>query len=299
MMRPSMNGIEIFLTIVREGSLRAAARSLGLGASAVSHRLKTLEQEIGVDLFTRTTRSIELTEAGQAMLNRAGPAFSEIAEAVESAREVGGAKKGTLRLTLPWSAYKIVLAPLLSDFQKTYPDIRLDMSFDEALVDVVRDGFHAGVRLGDRLTDGMVATRLTPPMMAAYSATPSYLSEHGRPQHPRDLMRHKCIRYRFVSANRIADWRFLVDGQVIVVDPPASLVFDGFQPVVQAACAGHGIGWSLRPVIADELASGVLESVLEPYVTEHPPFYIYYPEQNRRLELLRLLIDFLIARRSK
>ena len=297
-MQPSLHGIEVFLAIARAGSLRGAAQALGIGASAVSHRLKTFEQTIGVTLFARTTRSIELTDAGRTLLDGVGPAFSQMSDAIEQARETGGAEKGTLRLTLPWSAYKIAIEPVVSEFQAAYPDVRLDMSFNEALVDVVGDGFHAGIRLGDRLADGMVASRLTPPLRAAYSAAPSYLERYGEPAHPRDLMNHKCIRYRFISANRIADWQFQEAGQVITVDPPAALVFDSFQSVVQAARAGQGIGWSLRAVVADDLEAGTLKAVLEGYATDHPPFYLYYPEANKRLKLLRLLVDFLASKRA-
>lgn len=297
MRRLPVHGLELVLAIAREGSLRAAARSLGIGASGVSHQLKTLERELGIALFTRTTRSIEPTAAGRALLQRAEPAFAELASAVEAARNVGRARTGTLRLTLPWSAHRIAIAPRLAAFREAYPDVRLELSFDEALVDVVREGFHAGIRLGDRLAPGMVAVRLTPPLKGAFSAAPAYLDAHGRPRHPRDLLRHRCIRYRFITTNRVADWQFWDEGQLITVDPPAGLVFDSFQSVVQAACDGHGIGWSLRAVIAGELASGTLESILDRYVIEHPPFFLYFPEQNRRSELLRLLIDFLVAGR--
>ncbi len=297
-MKP-FNGIEIFLAIVRQGSLRSAAKLLGMGAPAVSYRLKALERELDVNLLVRTTRSIELTDAGRALLNRAGPAFAQIDEAIAEAREAGRAKTGTLRLTLPWSAYRIAIEPVLAEFQAQHPDVRLELSFDEALVDIVGNGFHAGIRLGDRLADGMVATRLTPPLMAALSASPAYLDRHGRPERPRELLVHKCIRYRFISANQVADWQFREDGQVFTVDPAANLVFDSFQSVVQAAREGHGIGWSLRAVIEPDLAAGTLQTVLDAFALEHPPFFLYYPEHNRHLDLLRLFIDFLDARRKR
>jgi DNA-binding transcriptional LysR family regulator len=294
----SISGLELFLAIAREGSLRGAAKSLELGAPAVSQRLKKLEEEVGVRLFARTTRSLELTQAGEALLERAAPAFEALVEAVESARTAGNAQTGTIRLTLPWSAYKIALASLLPKFQTRYPDVRLDLSFDEALVDIVRDGFHAGIRLGDQLAPGMVAFRLTRPLKGAFAAAPSYLKAHGRPEHPRDLLQHKCVRYRFKSANRLAPWQFKVGREAVTVDPPAGLVFDSFQSVVQAECAGHGIGWTLREVIEEELRDGRLETVLDQFTPGHPPFYLYYPEQNRHLPLLRLLIDFLRTSRK-
>lgn len=288
-----LKGIEVFLAVAKHGSFSAAARALGVGVPAVSQRLKGLEEDLGVSLLTRTTRALDLTPAGRVLLSGAGPALEQVQATIENARSAGKAKSGTLRLTIPWSAYKIAVAPVLADFHAAYPDIRLEMSFDEALVDIVREGYHAGFRLGDRLADGMIATRLTGSLVAAYSASPGYLAEHGRPSHPKDLLFHNCICYRFVSANRIADWLFSVDGHETRMTPPARLVFDSFRSVVDAALAGHGIGWSLRAVVEDALADGRLESVLEPFVKTHPPFYIFYPEENRQLEPLRLFIEFL------
>ncbi len=299
MKRVPVSGLEVFLAIARHGSLRSAAQALGLGSPAVSQQLKAFERQIGVDLFTRTTRSVVLTQAGSALVNRAGPAFSDIRDAMEEARGIGQAKVGNLRLTLPWSAYKIVFEPVLGEFRELHPGIRLEFSFDEALVDVVQNGFHAGIRLGNRLTPGMIAARLTPRLREAYSASPSYLDACGRPAHPRELIDHHCIRYRFVSAQRIADWNFQEAGETFTVDPPEGLVFDGFQAVVQAACAGHGIGWSLRAVVERELAGGILEPVLDEFTKEQGPFFLYYPEQNRRLELLRILVNFLTQRRGR
>ena len=298
MVRAAIGGLEVFLAVVREGSLRAAARSLGVGAPAVSHQLKALERRIGVDLLVRTTRSIELTAAGRALLTRAAPAYQELTAAIEDTREVGRSRIGTLRLTLPRSAYKMIVAPVLGEFQARYPDVCLELSINEGLVDVVKEGFHAGFRLGDRLTTGMVAVPLTGPLMPCYSAAPRYLAAFGRPEHPRDLLSHKCVRYRFVTAKRIWDWQFVEDGQVTTVDPPTRLVFDSMQSVVQAVRDGNGIGWSLRAVIEEDLRAGALETVLDRYVAELPPYYLYYPEQNRRLELLRLFVDFLASKRD-
>ena len=299
MSRTPISGIEVFLAIAREGSLRAAARALGVGAPAVSHQLKTLEKRLGVALLVRTTRSIELTEAGRTLLRGVEPAFREIHESIENAREAGQSKTGTLRLTLPRSALKMVILPVLAEFQAAYPEVCLDLSINEGLADIVREGFHAGIRLGDIVAPDMVAVRLTGPLTPAFSAAPSYLDAYGRPQHPRDLFHHKCVRARFITANKIADWQYVEDGQVKTIDPPTRLVFDSFQSVMQAVRDGFGIGWSLRAVIQDHIKSGALETVLDPYVTTLPPFYLYYAEHNRRLEVLRLFVDFLMAERDK
>lgn len=297
--RAPIGGIEVFLAIVREGSLRAAARALGIGAPAVSHQLKALERRIGVDLLVRTTRSLELTEAGRTLHAGAAPAFAELTDAIEGTRAVGKSTTGTLRLTLPSSVYTLIIAPRLAAFQKRYPDVCLDLSINEGLVDIVKEGFHAGFRLGDRLTTDVVAVRLTGPLTPCYAAAPSYFAAFGRPAHPRDLLTHRSVRYKYITANRIHEWQFVEDGQTKTVDPPRRLIFDSMDAVRQAVRDGQGIGWSLRKIVEDDLKAGTLETVLDPYVTELPPFYLYYPEQNRRLELLRLFIDFLTARRNE
>lgn len=293
-----ISGLEVFLAIVREGSLRAAARALGVGAPAVSHRLKALERRIGVDLLVRTTRSIELTEAGRTLLAGAGPAFQELTAAIESTRAVGKSTSGTLRLTLPSSAYQIVIAPVLAEFQARYPEVCLDLSFNEGLVDIVRDGFHAGIRLGDRLTPEMVAVRVTGPLMPCFFAAPSYLAAHGHPAHPADLLNHHCVRYKYITANRVHEWQFVEAGQTKTVDAPTRLIVDDMETLRLAVRDGQGISWTLRDVIEEDLQAGTLETLLDSYMPELPPYYIYYPEQNRRLELLRLFIDFLTARRG-
>lgn len=298
MTRVPVSGIDVFLGIVREGSLRAAARSLGVGAPAVSHQLKALERRIGVDLLVRTTRSLELTEAGRALLAGAGPAFEEIIEAIEGARTIGKTTAGALRLSMPISAYKMIIAPVLTEFQARYPDVRLDLSINERLVDIVKEGVHAGFRLGHRLTPGMVAVRLTGPLTPCYFAAASYLEAFGRPKHPADLLNHRCVRYKFITANRIQDWQFVEDGQTKTVDAPTWLIVDDMETLRQAVRDGQGIGWSLRAMIESELQAGVLETVLDPYVAKLPPYYLYYPEQNQRLELLRLFIDFLTSKRE-
>ena len=140
--------------------------------------------------------------------------------------------------------------------------------------------------------------RLTGPLTACYVAAPSYFAAFGRPAHPRDLLNHRSVRYKYITANRIHEWQFVEDGQTKTVDPPRRLIFDSMDAVRQAVRDGQGIGWSLRKIVQDDLKDGTLETVLDSYVTEMPPFYLYYPEQNRRLELLRLFIDFLTAKRS-
>ncbi|WP_306116322.1 MULTISPECIES: LysR family transcriptional regulator [unclassified Roseovarius] len=299
MERIPTQGIDVFLAIVREGSLRGAARVLGIGAPAVSLQLKALEERLGVSLLIRTTRSIELTDAGRTLFDGASPAYRDMTDAIKKTCEIGTALNGTLRLSLSRGAYMVALAPVLDGFLAAHPGIKLDLSWSEDLIDINREGYHAGIRLGDILTPSMVAVRLTPPLKSAFIAAPSYLDKAGRPQHPRDLLAHQCIRYKLPSARKIADWHFVEDGQVKLIDPPARLAFDTVIGVIQAARDGFGIGWSLHETARDYIENKSLEVILESFAREMPPFYLYYPEQNRRVECLRLLIDYLVAHRDR
>jgi len=293
--RLPIHGLEVFLAVAERGSLRAAATALGVQPPAVSHQLKAFEEQIGVSLFSRTTRSVRLTDAGRALLRRAQPAISELGNALEDARGVGKARTGRLRVTLPAIAFHMILERRLADFQRAYPEVELELSLDEAFVDIVADGFHAGIRLGDRIREDMIALRVTPPIKEACFAAPSYFARHGRPQHPRDLLQHSCIRYRFIASKQLADWRFQGPSGLYSVDVKGTLIFNSFAALIAAARNGLGIGWTLRAGVEEELAAGSLASVLDDHVIEHPGFYLYFPKENARLEILRLFVDFMKA----
>lgn len=207
-MRLPLVTLEIFNAIAAHGSMRAAAESLGIKPSTVTHHLKTLEDQIGTALFIRTTRSVRLTEAGRALMRGAGPALEQLAEAMESARSTGNAARGTLRLALPEFAYHLRVGPALKTFTEAFPQIALELSVTDALSDILEEGLHAGFRLGDKVAEDMIALKITPPLRLAVMASPSYLEAHGTPSKPRDLLDHNCINYRFPSSGAIAPWLF-------------------------------------------------------------------------------------------
>ena len=295
MSRLPAGGLEVFLAVAEQRSLRGAARALGVQPPAVSSRLKALEEQIGVSLFTRTTRSVRLTDAGRGLLKRAAPAMAELGAAVEEARGIGETRKGTIRITLPYFAYELAIAPRLAAFQRRYPEIELELSFEEAFIDIVAEGFHAGVRFGDRIQEDMIAVRLTPPVRTVYFASPDYLDRHGRPERPGDLLRHNCIRYRYIASKRIAAWPFKGD---ISVDVKGSLIVNSTAALVHAARGGLGIGWLFRPNIADDLRSGALVSVLDDFAIERPSLFLYYPKGNAWLEILRVFVAAMRGRSS-
>jgi len=279
--------------------MRAAAEALGVGAPAVTAQLKSLEDRLGIELFFRTTRSVKLTDAGKVLYDAAAPAHRDLAYAVKKTREMAKSTTGTLRLSMSRGAYIAALAPALDAFLKKHSGIDLRISWNEELVDITRQGFHAGIRLGDVLAPDMVAVRITPPIRTAFFAAPSYLQAHGIPQTPRDLLDHQCIRHSSPTSGELRDWWVSEDGQDRRIDPPARLIFDSAAGVIQAAREGYGVGWSMRATMEDQIPSGALQTLLETFTKDLPPFYIYYPEQNRRVECLKLLVAHLKSRRGK
>lgn len=291
-------GLRVFLAVADHGSLRAAADALGVQPPAVSYRLKALEDRIGVALFIRTTRSVRLTDAGRALLARAQPAMAELSEALEDARASGIVKRGTVRLTLPYVAYELTIAKKLAAFQSQFSEIELELSFNEAFVDIASEGFHAGVRLGEHIRDDMIAVRLSPPLKQVVFASPCYFDKHGRPDRPEDLLQHNCIRYRYIASKRFAEWQFHSSESMTTIDVRGTLIVNSTNALIAAARAGLGIGWLFRPSLEDDLEAGTLESVLDGHSVERPGYFLYYPKANARIEVLRVFIDFMRQRAS-
>ena len=273
--------------------MRAAAEALGVGAPAVTLQVKALEEKLGVDLLIRTTRSVQLTDAGRVLFDSAAPAYRDMIYAVKKSQEMAKSTTGTLRLSMSHDAYMIAVAPVLAKFQSKNPGINLDISWNDESVDIVRQGFHAGIRLGDVLEQDIIAVQVTGCLPPAFFASSAYLDKHGRPERPLDLLRHHCIRYRRPTSGKVQEWWVKEDGQDKHIDPPAWLSFDTVAGVIQAAREGYGIGWSNRAAMEEHLRTGELETVLDFFVKDLPPFYLYYPAQNKRVECLRLFIDCL------
>lgn len=288
-----LDGLSVLVEVVRQGSLTRAAAALGVRPPAISYRIKRLEAEIGTPLLTRTTRSLRLTDAGQALLDRATPALRELEGALLEARDRGGTVRGVIRLTLPYIAFSMTIADRLAAFRAAYPEIELDLSFSEAFVDIVSAGFHAGIRLGENISQDMIAVRLCAPFREVVFAAPSYLARRGRPQRPEDLLAHDCIRYRYISSGRFADWRFQTADGPRSIDVSGGLIVNSTNALVRAAVEGVGLAWLFRPAVARELEAGLLESVLGDYAIEHPGYYLYFPRSSARLASFRAFLDFM------
>lgn len=291
MKRAHLLGLRTFNAIAEHGTLRAAAGALGVQASAVSQQLKQFEDYLGTALFLRNTRSVVLTDAGQKLLRRTQHILAEADAAVEQIRSDAGEVSGTLRITMPFRAWEATIAPRLAGFQAQYLNIKLDLSIDEGLTDIVREGYHAGVRLGDFLQEQMIAKAISPPMSGAYFASPDYLDRFGTPKHPRDLFAHICLHHRQVRSGNLTPWEFVEEGERQIIDCPKSIIFNDLRTIVDASVRGLGIGWSLRSGVEQELATEQLIQVLKEFTPDRPRFFIYFPRELRELPRLRAFIE--------
>ncbi|GGK58429.1 LysR family transcriptional regulator [Amphritea balenae] len=292
-MRLPLSTLEVFDAIVREGSMRAAAQALGIKRSTVSHQLKSLEDQLGAVLFVRTTRSISLTEAGRVLARASGPAFEQLADGLESTRTEGHAARGTLKLAIPELAYHLLLSKHLVAFQKLYPEIEIELFLTDALSDILKEGLHAGFRLGGLIAQDMVAINLTDPMTSAVVASPDYLEKHGIPEHPMELLTHNCLRYRFQSSGQLAPWTFSsAEGDYPVV-ANGSLISNSMPVTLEMATQGLGITYTFRDYCADHLDSGQLKEILTEHRVTMPGVNIYFPQEYRSMAPLRLFIQHL------
>lgn len=276
MHRAGLVELQAVMAVAQRGSFRAAAKALGMSTSAVSAAVAGLERRLGVRLFHRTTRSVALTEAGQRYVARVGPALAEIERAGDEVLSQPGAPSGTLRINAPREAVGMLIEPLLANYLRRYPQMRLEIAAEPRLVDIVAEGFDAGIRLAEAVPQDMVAVALTGPMRLLMVASPAYLAEYGTPSHPRQLDGHQAIRGRF-SHGGIYRWELEHAGEALEVDLPARLILGEMSAIRQAACAGLGLAFLSEWHIAEDLASGRLLPVLPEWCPRFEGMQLYYP----------------------
>ncbi|MHC1551355.1 LysR family transcriptional regulator [Phyllobacterium sp. K27] len=293
-----MGDVSAFLAVARAGGFRQAARAGKTSSSALSDGVRRLEAELGVRLLNRTTRSVVPTEAGRGLMERLGPAFGEIIAALENARGFRDRPAGTLKLNVPVSAARLVLPRIVPPFLATYPDIRLEIVTDESFVDIIAVGCDAGIRYDERLEQDMIAVPIGSRIQRfASAASPEYLAAYGRPEHPRDLLSHACIRGRF-AGRAVSAWEFEREGDVVKVDPSGQLVVQaggGTDLGVAAAIAGTGIVSLFEDWLKPHFESGALEPVLESWWMSFSGPFLYYPGRRLVPAPLRAFIDFVKA----
>jgi DNA-binding transcriptional LysR family regulator len=283
--------LPVVLEVHRRQGFAAAAHALGMSASAVSHAVQTVERALGEPLFTRTTRSVRLTESGEAFVTALGRALDEIAEAVDHVGARRGRVAGVLRLNVPRIALPIAITPMLRLLTARHPDLLVEVACDEGLADIVAAGFDAGVRLGHTVAQDMVAVRLTPPLRVALVAAPAYLAAHGEPATIADLANHRCIGYRFVTSGAVYDWDLHDRGKPVSVAVPGPVRVTDSIYAKELALLGVGIAYLFEPLVQAELRDGTLRRVLPRAGVEEPGLFLYFPRRAGQQAKVRALID--------
>jgi DNA-binding transcriptional LysR family regulator len=291
-----LGDLNAFVAVARAKGFRDGARAGGGSASGLSEAVRRLETQLGVRLLNRTTRSVVPTEVGQRLLERLGPALNEVQAALDVVNGFRERPAGTLRLNVPVSAARLTLPAIVPGFLDAYPEIRLEVIVDDGFVDVLEAGCDAGIRYDERLEQDMIAVPIGPRVQRfATAASPRYLDRRGRPQHPRDLLEHACLRGRFASG-AMAPWEFERDGEVVKVDPAGPLLVQvgaAADLLVDAAIAGTGIVCLFEDWLRPHLDSGALEPVLEPWWQRFSGPFLYYPGRRLLPAPLRALVDFI------
>ncbi|MCQ4326379.1 LysR family transcriptional regulator [Stutzerimonas stutzeri] len=283
--------LAIFLCIANHLSFSRAAVELGLTPSALSHALRALETRLGIRLFNRTTRSVALTEAGARLYSRVKPAFRDIDDALEDLNSFRDKPSGKLRITAGRPAAQLVLLPLASRFLAAYPDVRLDIVTDDALVDVVSAGFDAGVRFGERLEADMVSLAIGPYMRSVVVGSAEFFQRYPVPQKPQDLQGLPCIRHRFPSG-AFYRWEFARGGIELEIDVDGPLTLDDVGLMPGPAQQGVGLAYVFEELVKDQLADGRLVQVLEDWCPYYPGLHLYYPSRRHVPATLKAFIEF-------
>jgi DNA-binding transcriptional LysR family regulator len=293
-----LRDLDAFVAVARTRNFRRAAIEQRVSVSSLSQRLRGMEERLGVRLMNRTTRSVALTEAGELLLGRVAPAMSDVSEALDQARGLRGVPSGRLRINAPPPAVDLVLAPMVAPFMEAYPQIDLEIIAESSFVDIVAQGFDAGVRYGEHLAQDMIAVSLSPPQRYAVVASPDYVARHGKPRHPKDLLDHRCIRIRF-GRGALLDWEFEKAGQVVKVSPPPRLIANYPGLVQRAAHDGFGFWLTFEGYVREAIKSGALVSVLDDWCAPFLGPFLYYPSRRQTPPALAAFVAFVAEWRKR
>jgi DNA-binding transcriptional LysR family regulator len=283
--------LQSFLAVARHRSFTGAARELSVSRSAVSQAVRQLEEQLRVVLLARTTRSVSLTDAGRRLVDSAGPSVGQVIAALSEVSAQPGETVGRVRLSVPRAAVPFVLDPVLPTFRARHPRIEVEVVLEERLVDIVAEGYDAGVRLSESIERDMVQVRLTDPFRFVVVGAPEYLARHGTPERPEDLLRHECITFRSQTTGALyawelergrRNWRVPVRGGIVSSDSRLS---------ASLAERGVGLAYAFEPMVLERLRAGRLERVLERYAPTVPGFFLYFPSVAQRSAPLRLFVE--------
>jgi DNA-binding transcriptional LysR family regulator len=293
-----LRDLDAFVAVARAKNFRRAAQGRRVSVSSLSQRLRGMEERLGVRLLNRTTRSVALTEAGELLLARAAPALVDVQDALDRVRGMSDVPSGRLRINAPPPAVDLVLAPMVAPFIAACPQVDLEIIGDSSFVDIVGQGFDAGVRYGEHLAQDMIAVSLGGPQRYAVVASPDYVVRHGKPKHPKDLLDHRCIRIRF-GRGTLLDWEFEKAGREMKVSPAPSLIANYPGLARRAACEGLGFWQTFDGYVREGIKAGKLVSVLEDWCAPFPGPFLYYPSRRQPPPALTAFVAFVTQWRKR
>ncbi|MEJ2761517.1 MAG: LysR family transcriptional regulator [Gammaproteobacteria bacterium] len=293
MLHENVNDLVAFLTVAREQSFTRAAARLGISQSALSQRIRNLEERLGVRLLTRTTRRVAATEAGERLSRAIGPRFEEIETELSALNELRSNPAGTIRITATDYAADTLLLPRLAEFLPRYPGIQVEVIIDYGLTDIVAERYDAGVRPGEGIAKDMIAVRIGPDIGMAVVGAPSYFATHPVPKTPQDLTGHSCINLRLPTHGGLYAWEFEKDGRELSVHVDGQAVFNGTTQMLNAALAGIGLAYVPEDLARPHVKAGRLERVLADWCPPYVGHHLYYPNRRQSSRAFTLLVDAL------
>jgi DNA-binding transcriptional LysR family regulator len=290
-MRNDLGELSAFAVVAAERSFTRAAARLGISQSALSHAMRGLEKRLGIQLLARTTRSVSPTAAGAALLQELAPALERIDRALAETRKQKDSPAGRIRLIMPRTATQMVLLPKLAAFARKYPEIVLEVTSSNDPVDIVAEGYDAGIQLGEFIQRDMIAVRVTGELRLAVVGSPQYFESHPIPRRPQDLKDHACLAFRF--SHSTYRWEFEKGRKALTVSPQGPASFDDPDLVVQAVLKGVGIGTAVEFTLKEMIGAGRLTQVLRDWCPSFPGYFLYYPSRRNQPAALAALIDSL------
>jgi DNA-binding transcriptional LysR family regulator len=293
MRREYLAGLTAFVAVAEKKSFTAAAAHLGISSSAVSHAVRDLEARLGLRLLNRSTRSVNLTEAGERYFARVLPALRELTQAAEGLDELRNTPSGLLRVNASRPAYEAVLAGRLNEFHRLHPQVQLELVIDDTLADIVAAGCDAGIRLGETLQQDMVAIPVSAPLELVICGSREYFERHPIPGTPSDLRDHACIAFRYPSSGKIYNWELERDGQEVVFEPAAWVTANDASVLLDLVRSGAGLACVLSHMVTEDLRRGTLIRVLADWCPPFPGYFLYYSSHRHVPAKLRAFIDFL------
>ena len=293
MPRRDLNDLLVFVAVAREHSFTRAAAQLGVSQSALSHTIRALEERLGIRLLTRTTRSVAPTAAGERLLERIGPRLAEVETELASLRELRDKPAGTIRITATEYAADAILLPKLAKLLPAYPDIKVEITVDYGLTDIVAQRYDAGVRSGEQVAKDMIAVRIGPDMRMAVVGTRGYFKTRPAPKRPQDLVDHNCIALRLPTHGGVYAWEFEKAGRALKVRVDGQLICNTSAQMLSAALAGVGLAYVPEGLARPHLAHGRLARVLADWCLPYAGYHLYYPSRRQPSAAFALLVEAL------